>query len=857
VQFALKQYQKDAVRDVLSTLEVCREDYRSRGSIKSFALSSVTGSGKTVIAASVIEALIHGSTDFDFDGDPGAVVLWISKDPSLNEQTRSRIIESSDRISVGELVILHNDYPDDQLRKGTVYFINPGKLASGNLLVTKTNRRSVTFWEILDSTIRDPSLTLYVILDEAHEGMRPPPKSEAEERQSIALKIINGHNGYMPAPIVWGISATVERFLEAMRRAEGRGTEPNIVIDPLRVQESGLLKNSLVLDIPDEKGDFETSLIRDATLDFVEVCKLWSEYGRRENLEEPVLPLLVVQIPNKEGSERGQQEEDTIVVRALDTIRRHYPDFSDDCVAHVLGDRGHVSLSSYEIPRIQPQDVQSSTRVRVLLAKDAVSTGWDCPRAEVLVSLRPARERVYITQMLGRMVRTPLARSTNDDRLNSASCYLPHFDRETAKAVAEEIMGIREQGPEPDRPTLKVLFSPADLVWNSTVPHDVEAFLSNLPSLSKPAAKPRPVKRLLETAVALAQDALVENPHAEALRQLFNVLDGQLAQHRDAVEDEAVSIREAEIRRFTAKRGTLTAVEEIERHEADAATVREAFGQAKRAFTAAVANGYLKRLYADVLAEDPDADLTLIQARVAALARVLRDGQSIAVQPVEDAAETLTRHWLDQARDAIALLNEERREVYEDLRGQGRDPEILPIEIPVALRVEGATEEGGPLPRVQKHVLSDSRGDFPLDPRLNQWERAVIARETARGSLVAWYRNPSAAGKHALRIPYRQGDVWKSLQPDFIFIDRDSDGRLIPAIVDPHSSHLADALGRLKGLAAYAETYGKFYSRIDSLDLDKDGQLRVLDMNDRSVRRAVEGAHNAKDLFSSSVSRLY
>ena len=143
MQFALKQYQKDAVRDVLSTLEVCREDYRSRGSIKSFALSSVTGSGKTVIAASVIEALIHGSTDFDFDGDPGAVVLWISKDPSLNEQTRSRIIESSDRISVGELVILHNDYPDDQLRKGTVYFINPGKLASGNLLVTKTNRLSL------------------------------------------------------------------------------------------------------------------------------------------------------------------------------------------------------------------------------------------------------------------------------------------------------------------------------------------------------------------------------------------------------------------------------------------------------------------------------------------------------------------------------------------------------------------------------------------------------------------------------------------------------------------------------------------------------------------------------------------
>ena len=45
--------------------------------------------------------------------------------------------------------------------------------------------------------------------------------------------------------------------------------------------------------------------------------------------------------------------------------------------------------------------------MRVLFAKDAISTGWDCPRAEVLVSFRPAEDETHITQLLGRMVRTP------------------------------------------------------------------------------------------------------------------------------------------------------------------------------------------------------------------------------------------------------------------------------------------------------------------------------------------------------------------------------------------------------------------------------------------------------------------
>jgi len=853
--YALKDYQVDAVRDVLDRLTLCARDWKDRGSLRSFALSSVTGSGKTIIAATVIEALVHGSADFDFEPEPGAVVLWVSREPSLNEQTRARIRESADRIPVGDLVILDNDFAEDRLEKGNVYFLNTGKLSSGALLVKRTNNRPVTFWEVLDNTIKDENLTLYLILDEAHEGMRPvkakEKAKEEAERQTIIARIINGQDGYLPVPVVWGISATVDRFVAAMAVAEGRGTEPNVVIDPVRVQKSGLLKSSLYLDIPDEKGDFETTLIRDATQEFVELSGLWHDYGVAENLDQPVLPLMVVQIPNKEkaDADQGYGEEDRVIVRVLDTIRKHYPDFADGCVAHVLGDRGDLTAGPYAVSYIKPQDVQGRTDIRVLLAKDAISTGWDCPRAEVLLSLRPARDDTHITQLLGRMVRTPLARSTNDDRLNSASCYLPHFDRATAKRVAEEIMGIKgvpgRATAEPTGP--KVLFSPADLTWNTHVPEEVRDTLRTLPSLPKPALRPRPIKRLLQAAVALAQDELVVDPNSEALECLFAVLDGRMAQHKGEIDTQEAAIMAAEIRRISARRGEAAAQEKQETRDADENTVNEAFSHTRRAMTTTVANGYLKRAYAPAIHEHTfDGGLTSIRARVAALSRITVNGEQVVIRAVEDAADQKTRDWLDTNRAAIANLSEERRVVYDDIRAQAREPEIVDTELPTALRVDRSDDDGQPLPTIDRHVLSDPDGNYPLDDRLlNEWERQVITQELARKSVVAWYRNPSAASKYSLRVPYRKDSEWKSLQPDFIFIDRNGDGGLTASIVDPHSGHLSGSLERLVGLTVFAEKHGHAFGRVDSLDWDV------------ATRAAVRAASSTVDLFNGPLARRY
>ena len=81
MRYTLKDYQDDAVADVLAHLARARDSWHQWKSPVAFSLTATTGAGKTVMAAAVIEALFDGNSDHDFDSDPGAVVLWFTRRP--------------------------------------------------------------------------------------------------------------------------------------------------------------------------------------------------------------------------------------------------------------------------------------------------------------------------------------------------------------------------------------------------------------------------------------------------------------------------------------------------------------------------------------------------------------------------------------------------------------------------------------------------------------------------------------------------------------------------------------------------------------------------------------------------------
>jgi hypothetical protein len=858
VKFTLKDYQDDAVAEVLSNLRKARRRWHEDGDRHAFSLSATTGAGKTVMAAAVFEALFAGSDDFDFEADPGAVVLWFSDDPSLNQQTRFRLLESADRLDWSDLVVVENSFNQERFSAGKVYFLNTQKLSKNSLLVRghepeadgpeplpemRPDARSFTIWDTIRNTIEDPDLTLYLVLDEAHRGVGRGSRSAASDRVTIVNQLINGHRDVPPMPVVWGISATVERFDKAMKSMSGRATLPNVTVDAAKVQDSGLLKDTVILDIPTEAGAFEQVLVRRGTDRLMDSTEAWATYTAAEGIES-VEPLMVLQVPNTPDPD--------VVGQWLGVIFERWPDLAHDAVAHVLGDHKPQTFGPFQVPHISPERVQDARHVRVLIAKDAISTGWDCPRAEVMVSFRPAADRTHITQLLGRMVRTPLARRVpGHDRLNSVDCLLPYFDRKTVVTVADELMTGADVEDAP--PMRRVLIGAQEVTPNPSVPEAVWEAFAALPSQSLPKRSAKPPKRLTALAHELAADGLVPDAGKVAHAQMHQVLDAARVRYRDKIDAARQSVLEVEGTSLTAdlRAGSKTFQDFVD--EADYAVIEDAYRRACRVLSPDVA-----RTYAEALADRNDDSDSPEEALIEAHADIAALGLVPEVKEYFDAeADKITADWFTTHRVAIKDLGDGRRDAYRQIQEMSTDPQDLDLAQPRSWMVPtDALEPDGtktPLPLRDKHLLSDENGEFPCE--LNGWEEDVLATEMARPGMVAWYRNPDRSSQDSLAIAYEHQGRTKMLRPDFIFFS-ETQGEIRVSIVDPHGTQFDDALPKIIGLAAYAGRHADKLHRVETIAKTGD-QLRVLDLMSPGVQAAVAEASDALTLYQSATAHDY
>lgn len=840
MRFTLKDYQADAVGDTLRELASARDFYRSASKrVSSVALTATTGAGKTVMAAAVIEAMFWGSDDFDVVPDDGAVVLWFSDDPALNQQTRHRLEQASDRLR-NKLVTVEHPFRYPKLLPGHVYFLNTSKLSRNSLLVRghdDTNALAgiqshpdtvpFTFWDTLRSTIEDDDLTLYMVLDEAHRGMG----KRASDTPTIVKRLINGHGGVPPIPIVWGISATVQRFEAAMAEAEVQSNRVHlgtVQVDPIRIQESGLLKDDIVLDFPAETGDFNTVLLRRGVRKVKALSDAWAAYAAEQGAD-PIKPLMVLQVPNKPAADE--------VASAIDVIRDEWAELESDAIAHVFGDHTAQTFGMHSVPYISPERVQDASYVRVLLAKDAISTGWDCPRAEVMVSFRPAKDKTHITQLLGRMIRTPLARRIEgDDLLNSVECILPKFSKATASLVLEKIMGndLTEGGDTGQR----VLVDPQLMTPNDAVPDEVWELFQSLPAETLPRKHANPIKRVTSLAHALAADGLVPDAGKTAHERLHGVLNGLAAQYaKDLAKarEDVLTVAGGTVR-GQARHGMRR--DESWTEAADDRAIQDSYRSGARTITPDVARSYVEHLTADADDEDDYRDAYV---QVAALAMLPQTRAKL-----DEEADAVSKEWLDKHRVAIKSLPESRQSLYAEITAMSTDPQLISMALPKNRQEETKRAVSGMeqlLERRARHLLSDADGMFPVG-KLNPDEIEVLDTEMARHGALDWYRNPTG-GRDSMSIAYRDshGD-WRTLRPDFLFFT-DSDEGVRASIVDPHGHWLPDAAWKLHGMARFAEVYGDRFHRIEAISRI-DGKLRVLDFKHADVRAKVLNESDAR-----------
>ena len=97
------------------------------------------------------------------------------------------------------------------------------------------------------------------------------------------------------------------------------------------------------------------------------------------------------------------------------------------------------------------------------------------------------------------------------------------------------------------------------------------------------------------------------------------------------------------------------------------------------------------------------------------------------------------------------------------------------------------------------------------------------------------------------------GDETKMVRPDFLFFAELGDGEIAVDIVDPHGIHLADALPKLAGLAAYASAHTGVFRRVWAV-AEVGGKLRALDLAKPAVHLAVRSADSARALYESALS---
>jgi type III restriction enzyme len=853
VKFTLKDYQEQAVEDVLENLARARKNFKNpeKRELSSFSLTATTGAGKTVMAAAAIETLFWGSDAFDFDPDPGAVVLWFSDDPSLNKQTFNRLRQASEKFTYTNLVHIEPPFARPRLEPGKVYFLNTQKLSASSLLtrghreVANEGQEAIpglsaapdmqgwTIWQTLANTIDAPELTLYLVLDEAHRGFNGRASSD---KQTIVRRLVNGTKARPAIPIVWGISATIAHFESAMREAEAtkdRRALPSVVVDPARVQESGLVKDTLVLDIPDESGSFDSVLVRRAAKKLKDSTERWATYTQKQGLLETVQPLLILQTPNTPNPED--------VGAALDAVFAEYPELPSSSVRHVLGNHSLQAFGRWNVDWIEPQRVQDESHVRVVIAKDAISTGWDCPRAEVLVSFRPAKDHTHITQLLGRMVRNPLARRIpGDERLNAVDCILPFFDRTTAVRVVRFLTGNLESMPGAEK---KLVLDAKELGPNPHVPPAVLALWETLPTQTMPQRGARPVKRLVALAQALSSDGIWQGALRKVEQGMHAALDLSAGRFADRLDDAIREVWNVQVKEISGEYGgkELTFADIIER--ADERSIRSNFEFAKKAFGADIAQSYVNHLAGpdDESAYDDGLRDAYVRAIALASIKEVRD-------KVDREALELTEQLFATHRVAIKDLPDVRQQEYENIRAMVTAPQRGSLR-PPRTRVEGfASVEGdGQIATamlVPLHLMCDEDGHFPLSG-LNDWERDVVLAEVRRPNVRGWYRNPSRAAVDSLGIAYRDDTTgnWRSMHPDFIFFHEVA-GKIVASIIDPHGHHLEDSLMKLKALAGFAETFGAEFHRIEALT-EVDGTMRVLDLKRANVRQAVHEARGA------------
>jgi type III restriction enzyme len=518
-------------------------------------------------------------------------------------------------------------------------------------------------------------------------------------------------------------------------------------------------------------------------------------------------------------------------------IESTWPELSDYAVAHAFGDpHGPLTVGDKTVRYLPPEAIAGDDRARVVLFKSALTTGWDCPRAEVLVSFQGKDSFTEIAQLIGRLVRTPLAQRVDggDDRLNEVVAYLPGFKTEHVQRVVNALT-------EDETVRVEVLISPEICVRSTEVPTEVFELLDSIPSYTRPRTSfPTRTAQLMRLAAALNEHGLFASASAKAKQWIVDQMRAADGQRSSEVDARVADILTLAVETSVVGYGETTMIgselSEVATVEGD---LDAYFVRAQRVLPDGSAAWYFNDL-CDRGADEVDAGV-----RLAAMA-----GLGFK-EVIEQAASEQIRQWREAHAAAVARKPRAVRDLIEPLWYLGTSP-MHPTTVEARTTYPAAAEKVSneqtariDIFRNHLYVIPEGRinaGQFPVDTSRSSWEKAVLERELDEPTLAGWYRNPSS-GRNALAVPYEYGEKTLLMHPDFLFFHRDGE-EIVLDIVDPHRHDLADTAPKWSSLARYAAEHPNHLRRVIAVSKVAGGGLRALDLRAPDMAEKVAAATN-------------
>ena len=376
----LKNYQEQAIEELLTYSNL----YFKRDGKETIVLQAPTGSGKTFTMARYMLELVNSN-------DKDLCFLWISigKGELHKQSMKSVKREIDDTLTC---TLLENEFFGSRsvINQNEVVFINWEKIRNKdkttgdfkNILMKE--KETINFPEVVKNT-RELGRQIVLIIDESHAGATTGRAKEIRDEIIIPDLTIE-------------MSATPVLTSDMQAR---------VVVDPTKVIDEGMIKKEIIINqdiekIVDDEMNSEQLILESA---FQKRNELALKYKEQNAL---VNPLVLIQLPN---SISGDEKKES-VIKFLET-------------KGITEENGKLAvwLSDEKVNNESDKLLDNNGIVQYLIFKQAIDTGWDCPRAQILIKFRETNSITFEIQTVGRILRMPEAKHYMDEALNKSYVY--------------------------------------------------------------------------------------------------------------------------------------------------------------------------------------------------------------------------------------------------------------------------------------------------------------------------------------------------------------------------------------------------------------------------------------------------